>query len=69
MTEDDGPDYWQAMQEQERQEQEAADALESYELSGAQRENKRQHDQIRAGLPGCATGNNVRIEGCDESPF
>ena len=28
---DDGPDYWQAQIEQEQQEQEAADALQSYQ--------------------------------------
>ena len=33
MTDDDGPDYWQAQAEQERQEQEAADALRSFEQS------------------------------------
>lgn len=39
MTDDDGPGWEMAQMEQERQEQEAADALKSYELSGAQHDS------------------------------
>lgn len=69
MTDDEDASFWQAQIEQEQQEREAADALEYFKTSGAQRENKRAVRENFGGDFGRAEGDNLRVEGCDKSPF
>jgi hypothetical protein len=57
MTDDDGPDYWQSMQEQEREQQEAAGALESYQQTGAKH-------AVQASERTVETGPGAREEPC-----